>query len=320
MAARSSPSTRSTGPSRRLRPAANLRGRSSRRALEGVRVVSLAQNVPGPVAVARLVAEGASAVKIEPPGGDPLEGFCRGWYGDLHRGVRVLRVDLKTAAGRQRLNTLLEPADLLVTSQRPSALDRLGLDPVTLADAYPRLAVIQIVGDVASPETPGHDLTYQARAGLLGAEMPRTLLADLLGAERVVSTALLLLRQKKRGAVLLGLEQCLDALTAPLLHGLTSPRGRLGGGLPAYRIYAAREGRVAVAALEPHFRLGLYKALGVPEGQDLEAVMRTRTALQWERWARPYGLPIAAIRRAPSAARGSKRLNRGTPRTPRARR
>lgn len=33
--------------------------------LSGVRLLSLALNVPGPVAVARLVAEGAEAVKVE---------------------------------------------------------------------------------------------------------------------------------------------------------------------------------------------------------------------------------------------------------------
>ena len=40
--------------------------------LDGVRIVSLAQNVPGPVALARLVADGATAIEVEPPAGDPL--------------------------------------------------------------------------------------------------------------------------------------------------------------------------------------------------------------------------------------------------------
>ncbi len=37
--------------------------------LEGVRLVTLAQNVPGPAAAARLQSFGVSVVKVEPPNG-----------------------------------------------------------------------------------------------------------------------------------------------------------------------------------------------------------------------------------------------------------
>ncbi len=47
--------------------------------LSDLRILSLAQNVPGPVAVARLMAGGATAIKIEPPWGDPLERLCKTW-------------------------------------------------------------------------------------------------------------------------------------------------------------------------------------------------------------------------------------------------
>ena len=70
-------------------------------ALAGVRLLSFALNVPGPVAVARLVAHGAAAVKVEPPSGDPLTTHSRAWYDALHAGVAVATVDLKSAAGRE---------------------------------------------------------------------------------------------------------------------------------------------------------------------------------------------------------------------------
>ena len=40
--------------------------------LSGVRVVTLAPNLPGPVAANRLVTLGATVTKVEPPAGDPL--------------------------------------------------------------------------------------------------------------------------------------------------------------------------------------------------------------------------------------------------------
>ena len=58
--------------------------------------------------------------------------------------------------------------------------------------AHPRLSLIEIIGhDGNRAETPGHDLNYQAAQGTLSPPaMPLVPLADVLGAERAVSTAL----------------------------------------------------------------------------------------------------------------------------------
>ena len=87
-----------------------------------MKIVSMAQNVPGPVAVARLVAGGASAIKIEPPSGDPLEAFCKPWYDELHAGVTVARLDLKSSDGMRSLMDLLGSTDVFIASHRPGAL------------------------------------------------------------------------------------------------------------------------------------------------------------------------------------------------------
>ena len=257
------------------------------------------------MALARLVAEGATAIKIEPPGGDPMMGLSRPWYRSLHRHVTVESCDLKAEVGLGRLMGHLAQADLLLTSQRPAALSRLGLDPSTLEGALPHLRVLQIVGDEAAPEDSGHDLTYQARAGLIGSEMPRILLADLFGAERAVIAALLLLRRQAPAWDRVGLYDALDTAVAPLRFSLTSPGGALGGGLGSYRIYETRRGRVAIAALEPHFRSRLYSALGLPDDHDLTAVFGQRTAKQWAHWARRLDLPLVCVEEARA---GSGRL------------
>lgn len=264
--------------------------------LRGVRIVSLAQNVPGPVALAQLAAEGAEARKVEPPGGDPIAGMCPAWYAELHRNVHVERLDLKTPAGLDRLHESLEAADVLLTSHRPGALARLGLDKAMRHARHPELRAVEIVGDTARPEAPGHDLTYQATAGLIGPSMPTTLLADLVGAERVCTAVLLVLREPAGSTRRVGLADCLDTLAAPRRYGLTSPGGLLGGGLAAYGVYDTLDGRVAVAALEPHFRTRLYAALGLPVDAPLTEVMRGRTSGDWHRWARDHDLPLTIVR------------------------
>jgi alpha-methylacyl-CoA racemase len=260
-----------------------------------VRIVSMAQNVPGPVAVSRAVAEGASAIKIEAPWGDPLEGLCNAWYLDLHKSVRVERLDLKSSGGVGQLKVFLSDADVFVASHRPSALARLGLDAASLTGEFPSLRHINIVGDTANPEEPGHDLTYQARAGLLQDAMPLTLIADMAGAERAHAAIKDVMHEPGASRVI-GLFDALRDLAAPLHYGLTAVGGPLNGANPAYAIYPTRDGAIAVGALEPHFRARLYEGLELPDGADLSEVFKTRTAAEWEHWAAARDLPLVKSR------------------------
>lgn len=259
-----------------------------------MRIVSIAQNVPGPVAVSRLVAEGATATKIEPPWGDGLAALCRPWYDQLHAHVRVKRLDLKTSAGLAGLKELLAESDVFLASQRPSALARLQLDAASLAREFPQLRHVNIVGDTANPEEPGHDLTYQARAGLLRNAMPLTLTADMVGAERA-HAAIKEVMHEPGATRVVGLYDALRDLAAPLHYGLTATGGHLGGGNPAYGIYATRAGAIAVGALEPHFRARLYDGLGLADGADPAPVFATKTATEWEAWATTLDLPLVAV-------------------------
>jgi len=270
-----------------------------------VRIVSMALNVPGPVAVARAVAAGARAVKIEPPWGDPLETLCPPWYEDLHRGVTVETIDLKSINGALRVRELLENADIFLASHRPSALARLRLDATSLTGDYPELRHVNIVGDAQHPDEPGHDVTYQARAGLIdpaaperhataGDRLPRTLFADMAGAERAHGALNDVMHHP--GAVrVIGLFDALRDLAAPLHYGLTGPGRHLGGSNPAYGVYAARDGMIAVGALEPHFRARLFEGLELPDGSDPSVVFATRTAEEWEAWAAERDIPLVAV-------------------------
>jgi crotonobetainyl-CoA:carnitine CoA-transferase CaiB-like acyl-CoA transferase len=255
----------------------------------------MAQNVPGPVAVSRLVAAGATAIKIEAPWGDQLASLCKPWYDELHAGIRVERIDLKDATGFDRLMLLLGQSDVFLASHRPSALQRLKLDAVSLHVRFPALGHVNVVGDATNPEEPGHDLTYQARAGLLNAAMPRTLIADMVGAERAQAAIVDVMREPGASRVV-GLYDALRDLAAPLRHGLTAAGGHLGGGNPAYAIYATKNGAIAVGALEPHFRARLFEGLELPDGADPSAAFATRTAAEWEEWAAARDLPLVALR------------------------
>ena len=264
--------------------------------LDGVRIVSMALNIPGPVAVARLAADGATGVKIEPPWGDPLKTFNPEWYDELHTGVETRVLDLKAQAGAEAIRDLLAHTDVFIASHRPSALARLGLDREELRQRFPHLRHLNIVGERANAEAPGHDLTYQAQEGLVTDRLPATLVADMTGAERAYAAVLLLLREPAGSHRVVGLFDGLQSITAPIRYGLTAPGGPLGGSNPAYGVYAARGGCVAVAALEPHFRERLYAALGLLDGSSLAEAFRGRTPEDWERWANERDIPLVAVK------------------------
>ena len=65
-------------------------------------------------------------------------------------------------------------------------------------------------------------------------------------------------------------------LGLPRQWGLTQPHGAVGGAHAGYRIYRCRDGRVAVAALEPHFAATLCAAAGVQAG-DMRAMLAPAT-------------------------------------------
>ena len=217
------------------------------------------------------------------------------WYAALHQDIDIQTLDLKTAEHQQILHQHLSHSDLLLTSSRPAALTRLSLDWPTLSRQYPRLCQVAIVGQLPPNENvAGHDLTYQAGVGLVQPpQMPPTTLADLAGAERAAQAALALLLARERGQgagyEMVSLAATADFYAQPLRHGLTTPDGPLGGGLPGYGIYQAQAGWVAVAALEPHFLARLKAELGLTEvsHEALADAFSAQTAVFWAQCGRP---------------------------------
>jgi alpha-methylacyl-CoA racemase len=274
--------------------------------LQGVKIISLALNVPGPVAAARLTKLGAEVTKVEPPNGDATKTAAPGLYESLCQGQTVLHIDLKSPDGSAKLDDLLATADLLLASFRPSALQRLGLDWESLHARHPRLCFVGIIGYPAPfQERTGHDLTYQGDLGLLRPpQMPPTLFIDLAGAERAVSMALALLNRAARrgqaGCAWVSLHECARELAAPLKAGLTTSDGLLGGAYPLYGFYRANDGWIAIAALEPHFAQKLLSELGLKKADRtaLERIFLQRKAASWEKWAAELDLPLVAVQEA----------------------
>jgi crotonobetainyl-CoA:carnitine CoA-transferase CaiB-like acyl-CoA transferase len=150
-------------------------------AFDGLRVVELAQWVFVPVAGALLADWGADVIRIERLEGDPYRGLATQGIGTdreginlsmalANRGKRSVALNLRHATGLTVLHELLASADVFLTSLRPGALTRLGLDAETLRGRYPTLVYARGHGfGTRGPDAnqPGYDSSaFFARGGV----------------------------------------------------------------------------------------------------------------------------------------------------------
>ena len=141
--------------------------------LEGVRIVDLTAVLMGPYCTAILADLGAEVIRIDPPQGgfgvdleheSPMTGIAV----NLHRNKHAVLLDLKTKAGLAALKRLIRQADGFVSSMRPQALQRLGLDHATLAADQPGLISVSAHGFAAGgpyAQRPAYDDIIQAMSG-----------------------------------------------------------------------------------------------------------------------------------------------------------
>jgi formyl-CoA transferase len=147
----------------------------SRGALDGIRVIELANYVSGPYAGMMLADFGAEVIKVEVPGtGDPF----RGWgavdysptFGSVNRNKKSVALDLKSPEGQAAAKALIAGADVVVENFRPGTLERLGLGFEHCRTGNPRLIWCSITGfGNFGPlaDRPGYDTVGQAMGGLL---------------------------------------------------------------------------------------------------------------------------------------------------------
>ncbi|AII10469.1 CaiB/BaiF CoA transferase family protein [Rhodococcus opacus] len=145
--------------------------------LAGVTVVSVEQAVAAPFATRQLADLGARVIKVErPDGGDFARQYDETVKGSssyfvwLNRAKESITLDLKQPGGRAILDELLAGADVFVQNLAPGAVQRMGLDAVSLADAHPSLIMCNVSGyGTGGPwdARKAYDLLIQSEVGLV---------------------------------------------------------------------------------------------------------------------------------------------------------
>ncbi|MBT0771562.1 CoA transferase [Kineosporia sp. J2-2] len=256
--------------------------------LSGVRVLELGGIGPVPHAAMVLADLGADVVRVARPASSQQAGEQAGPpAGHLLRGRRIVRLDLRSGAGRHSVLGLLPHCDVLLEGFRPGVTERLGLGPDDCHAVAPHLVYGRMTGwgrNGPRAGQVGHDINYLALTGVLHAigragerpVPPLNLVGDFGGGSMLLVTGVLaaLLEREKAGrgqvvdaAMVDGSALLMQMMWAWRATGdwLDAPGSNLlDGGAPFYDTYVCADGRhVAVGALEPRFYAELLHGLGL---------------------------------------------------------
>lgn len=135
--------------------------------LNQLKIVDLSLGAAGALATMLLGDNGATIIKVEPPGGDParIVPALRVW----NRNKKSVILDLTKPQSIGVLMKLLEDADVLLETYQPGITAQLGIDYATLKDRYPKLIYCSLTGYGQEGEEKNHspaDGLVQARTGL----------------------------------------------------------------------------------------------------------------------------------------------------------
>jgi alpha-methylacyl-CoA racemase len=264
--------------------------------LAGIVVADFTRYLPGPFASRELLERGARVVRVQAPGGDPMQDVAAGWHEALNAGKESVVWDLERDQGLGR--DVCGQADVVLEGFRPGVAERLGIGAGDVPDS---VVYCSITGFGAGDRRAGHDLNYQGWAGLLydtAPALPPVQIADLAGGALYAVVEILtgLLERERSGNgkhIVVSMTHNAHRLAAHRLHG--EAERTLTGALACYRIYATADARyLTVTPVEPRFWRRLCELLGREDlverqyehdqeslAAELSDIFRTKPLAEW---------------------------------------
>ena len=256
------------------------------KALDGITVIEFASHLACAYAAMLMAEQGARAIRIEPPGGDPGRGGPR--FAVLNRSKRAVMLALDTEQGRAAATELVKLADVVINGFTPGQLDGLGLAYDRIQKINPRAVMLNmpplgsrgpfadlpagdelasaISGVTAAQGSLSGDpvplafplVSYQT--GILGALSAIAALCwrDVAGEGQAVEVSML--------AGALSLESGSIVRHPELISMMAANRRDPMGPTPSYRIYQGSDGKyLMLSCVTPTFWNKLALAIGRPE-------------------------------------------------------
>jgi len=307
--------------------------------LDGLCVLDLSRLLPGPLCTMILSDLGADVIKVEQPKiGDyaraapPLIRDTGAAFLMLNRNKRSITLNLKNIEAQVILCKLVAKADVFVESFQPGVADRLGVGYSVLSKLNERIVYSSISGYGQSGpyrDMVGHDLTYMAYSGAIGATgsrggtptIPAIQVSDILGGiYAALAIAAALYRREKTGKGDFIDISLMDVAVASMIMplsfyfaGASTEKGAslLSGGAPFYNVYETADGKfISIAALEQKFWMKLCTLLRLEKysdqqlaspnvnrqiHQELAEFFRQKNRDEWLRILNEHEIPCAPV-------------------------
>ena len=268
---------------------------TSKRMLDGYKVLDFTQVLAGPTTSRYMAEMGAEVVKVEiAPNGDISRQvpFMRdgrsGYYVQQNRGKKSLCLDLKNPAGAAIIKELIPKFDVLVENFAPGVIGRLGFDYQVVSALNPKIIMCSIStfgqnGPLAT--RPGYDFIGCAYSGVLSMigeperlpVLPQVGIGDIsTGVHGLTAILAALLHRERTGEgqfVETSLLDCyfsyndMTVHTASLSRGATLPRrsGSHHFGVAPLGVFNGKSCPILIMASTEHQFGYLCRAMGRPE-------------------------------------------------------
>ena len=256
--------------------------------LQGIRVIELVGQGPGPYGAMILADLGADVIAIERPEVTARVNRDRLPTNPMMRGKRSIALDLKSPTDIATLLDLTDRADAFIDPFRPGVCERLGIGPDVVCERNPRMIYGRMTGwgqDGPLAHTAGHDIDYISLSGalhLVGYEgqpptPPINLLGDFAGGGLVLAMGVACAVVERFGsgrgqvidaAMVDGAAMILGPFFSAFTNGFWGERGtnHLDGGAHFYNVYETSDHKwVSVGAIEPQFYAELVHRLGISD-------------------------------------------------------
>jgi crotonobetainyl-CoA:carnitine CoA-transferase CaiB-like acyl-CoA transferase len=299
--------------------------------LAGIRILEVGVMLAGPYATMLLADLGAEVIKIEPPGGEISRQVSDSYFASLNRNKQSVRLDLRSEAGRRRLEELVADSHALLVNMKPSAIKRLGLTYQSLRHYNERIVCVAMTGfGLDGSDDPAFDYVIQAATGvaaMTGDPAGPPTLPGYSSADNStgLAAALGLLAQiisGRGGQVDVSLRDVmlsqLNYRAAAYLNDGAAPQ-RFPFGAHSYyvpaQLFSTADGYLALFITHDAFWSSFAAEAnidGFPTMAEraarrdevlsvVSAALATDTAAGWESRLRPLGIPVAAVRTLPEA-------------------
>lgn len=261
------------------------------RPLDGVTVIDFGQVYQGPYATYLMAMAGATVIKIEPLGGEPvrqrrsISPVAAAPFAMLNGHKKCIALNIKSPKGQEIVRRLVKDADVLLENFAPGVMDKLGLGWDALRQINPRLIYASGSGyGLSGPDKDNlaMDVTVQAASGLMSVTgfpdgppvKAGPALVDFLSGTHLYAGVVSVLYERQFTGVGRLVEVSMQEVVFPAFasnlsflyeNGQVPPRtGNRHGGLATapYNVYPTRDGYISIIAIKENHWNNLLAAMG----------------------------------------------------------